>query len=199
MFTDFPLQSARRKADDFVFVSITTLAKNKGVEDLINAFGRAFTNVSGVRLVIGGDGVERRRLGELVKQLDLVSRVEFLGALSRGQVLEEVSTADVFVTSSYYETFGVAVVEALALGKPVIATRCGGPESTVRERDGILVPSSDVVALADAMRSMHTNYEKYDAPEIRQACARRFGEAAIVTRLIACYKDVLGSRYGNQE
>ncbi|MFC1773729.1 glycosyltransferase [Pseudomonadota bacterium] len=199
MFTEFPLQSAKRKADDFVFVSIAALTKNKGVGDLINAFSRAFADVKGVMLVIGGDGVERNHLRALVQELDLVSRVQFLGALSRGQVLEEVSAADAFVSSSHYETFGVAVAEALALGKPVIATRCGGPESTVRKRDGMLVPPSDVVALAGAMTIMRNNIEKYSALEIRHACVRRYSEAAIAERLIAYYKDVLVSKQGYPE
>jgi glycosyltransferase involved in cell wall biosynthesis len=194
MFAEYPLQGPVRKSDGFVFVSITALKNNKGVDDLINAFARAFTHKKEVRLVIGGDGAERANLQALVKRLGLESRVRFLGALSRRQVLETVSVADAFVSSSHYETFGVAVVEALALGKPVIVTRCGGPESIVQERDGMLVPTSDVDSLAEAMKVMRNNIEKYDASEIRQACLCRYSEAAVTARLISCYENLPGTR-----
>ena len=198
-FSGFPLQDTGRKAGGFVFVSITALRKNKGVNDTVNAFACAFPQEKEVSLVIGGDGAERNHLEALVKQLGLEKRVRFLGALSREQVPEVVSAADAFVSSSHYETFGVAVVEALALGRPVIATRCGGPESIVRNGDGILVPPSDVDALAEAMRAMRNNIEDYDAVEMRHACISRYSETAIAARLIACYRDVLGSRQSHQE
>ena len=86
-------------------------------------------------------------LEALVQEKALTEQVTFLGSLTREQVRQEVSEADAFVLSSEYETFGVVVIEALALGKPVIATRCGGPESIVVPSVGYLVEILSVIYL----------------------------------------------------
>jgi glycosyltransferase involved in cell wall biosynthesis len=96
-----------------------------------------------------------------------------------------------FVLSSIYETFGVVVVEALAAGRPVIATRCGGPECIIGEEDGLLVLPGDVNALADAMIKMRANIRKYKPDGLRARCRARFGENAVIKQLKSVYSGVL--------
>jgi len=79
----------------------------------------------------------------------------------------------------------------LALGKPVIATRCGGPDSILREQDGILVPPNDVAALANAMHKIRLRYDHYQPSEIRSGCIARYSEEALVRRLTGIYSEVL--------
>lgn len=177
--------------DQFVFVSIAMLVEGKGIHRLINAFAQAFQLDADVVLKIGGDGPERSRLEDLAKRLGLSSRVRFLGSLSREGVVDAMVNSDVLVHPSSYETFGVVLIEALALGKPVIATRCGGPDSIVRPGDGVLVPVDDIASLADAMSTMRDSFIQYDAEEIRQMCFERFGEHAISARLRKVYDQVL--------
>ena len=105
---------------------------------------------------------------------------------------EELARVQALVHPSRYETFGVAIVEALAMGRPVVATRCGGPDGIVTARDGLLVPVDDVEALARAMRELREHIDRYDAPAIRQACLERFGEGAVVARLRETYEAVAG-------
>ena len=100
------------------------------------------------------------------------------------------AAANVFVLPSHHETFGVVVIEALALGKPVIATRCGGPESIIESGDGLLVPTNNIEALAQAMAEISSHMDQYDPVDIRERCRIRFGEEAIVSRLIEVYQDV---------
>jgi len=138
-----------------------------------------------------GDGPERSKLQALAVELDIEKSVKFTGLLSRQEVLTTIANADAFVLSSRYETFGVVVIEALALGKPVIATRCGGPESIVRQEDGILVPVDDIGALAAAMEKIIKNQEEYDPIEIRKACINRYSESAIAEKLIKIYSSVI--------
>jgi glycosyltransferase involved in cell wall biosynthesis len=106
-------------------------------------------------------------------------------------VAEQVSRAQVLVHPSQYETFGVAIIEALALGKPVIATRCGGPDAIVTPHDGMLVPVGDEQVLAEAMWTMRERIGDYDAAGIRRACLARFGERAVVERLTQVYAGVI--------
>lgn len=191
-FTNYPLGLKRTTAAaPFTFIKVAYLSERKGIHHLIAAFAKAFRHDSNTYLKIGGDGRERRRLEALAIELGVADRVIFLGALNRHEVRDHMAAADALVLSSQYETFGVVVIEALALGKPVVATRCGGPNYVVREADGLFVPPGDVEAMAEAMLYLKDNWHSYNAQAIRTACINRFGEVAIAQRLCAIYDDIL--------
>ena len=192
-FVEAPLPRRADRNRTFRFLNVALLTKKKGVHVLIRAFAQAFANDASVTLAIGGDGVERPRLEALANEIGVADRVTFLGALSRDQVMASMSEADAFVLSSTFETFGVVVVEALALGTPVVATRCGGPESIVRPRDGVLVARDDVGALADGMKRLRANHAQYDADEIRTSCIARYGEDTVSRRLSDAYDAVVAT------
>lgn len=78
----------------------------------------------------------------------------------------------------------------MSCGKPVIATRSGGPEDFVTPEVGILIPTDDVTALADAMKTIFDNYEQYDAKAIRAYCINNFSEESIVEQLDSIYRHV---------
>lgn len=176
----------------FTFLTVGGLTENKGLHLLLDAFACGFANDPSVRLRIGGHGPERARLERQAAQLGLAGRVEFLGALTRQQVAEELARAQALAHPSRYETFGVAIVEALAMGRPVVATRCGGPDAIVTARDGLLVPVDDVQALADALRQLRDRIGEYDAIAIRRSCLERFSEGAVISRLREAYESVSG-------
>lgn len=104
-----------------------------------------------VFLIVGG-GTEQYTgiLKERAKELRLETRVRFLGW--RDDVPELLAAVDVLVISSAMESFGLTAIEALSVGTPVVATRCGGPEEVVRDgATGLLVPVKDPDAMADAI------------------------------------------------
>ena len=180
-----------RNNNCFNFINIGLMNENKKQANILHAFAETCKRYPDARLTLGGDGPERPQLQQLTNDLGITGKVKFTGLLSREQVLSEVANADVFVLSSRYETFGVVVIEALALGKPVIATRCGGPESILRKEDGILIPLNDINALAVAMRQLLENRTDYDSAEIREACRERYSEATVATRLKQVYAEVV--------
>jgi glycosyltransferase involved in cell wall biosynthesis len=113
----------------------------------------ALVNVDGVVLVLAGEGDERPALERAVVELGLENRVSFLGAQTRERVLELFAAADASILSSSWENFPHTVVEALAVGTPVLATATGGVAEAVRDgENGLLVPVGDVRALGDAIR-----------------------------------------------
>jgi glycosyltransferase involved in cell wall biosynthesis len=113
----------------------------------------AVAAVDGVTLLIAGDGDQRAPLERDVAELGLGERVRFLGPLPRERVLELFRAADASILSSSWENFPHTVVEALAVGTPVLATSAGGVAEVVRDgENGLLVPIGDVSALADAVR-----------------------------------------------
>ena len=189
-FLDSDISEKLSRNKEFIFLTIALLTENKCINNLIKAFASKFSGKEHIKLIIGGHGNERARLDALVLELGLQSQVRFLGSLTRTQVIDAMADADVFVLPSRYETFGVVIVEALALGKPVIATRCGGPEYIVETGDGVLVPVDDVAELAVAMEQVRTHIASYEPQEIRARCRERFSEDAIVSRLKSVYQAV---------
>ncbi|MCK9484995.1 MAG: glycosyltransferase, partial [Candidatus Marinimicrobia bacterium] len=84
-------------------------------------------------LHIAGDGPQKKYLADLVSELDLESGVVFHGMLQRQDVFKLMRSCDLFALSSDFETFGVVLIEAMSCGLPIVATRCGGPESIITE------------------------------------------------------------------
>ena len=108
----------------------------------------ALARVEDVTLLVAGDGEERARLAARAP-----ANVRLLGSLDRSRVLELFRAADAALLSSAWENFPHALVEALAVGTPVLATQVGGiPEIVVDGENGLLVPAGDAGALAAAIR-----------------------------------------------
>lgn len=181
---------AKKNTSEFTFINVANANENKCQSNIVDAFSKKFKSNRNVKLIIAGDGPELRRLKRRVAELGIEAQVSFPGKIPRDQVLQQMSESNAFVLSSRYETFGVVVIEALALGLPVVATRCGGPENIVRDEDGILIPVDDAESLTLAMGEVYKNYEQYDPAEIRVACKARFSEEAIARRLIIAYEEI---------
>jgi glycosyltransferase involved in cell wall biosynthesis len=191
-FLSAPLKGASPAGRPFRFLNVAFLHEKKAHADLLAAFAQSFAGDAGVQLRIGGDGPERDRLHALATSLGIADQVVWLGALSREAVLAEMSAADAFVLPSRIETFGVVIIEALAAGLPVVATRSGGPECIVEERDGLLVEPGDTAALGAAMVQLREHSADYDAANIRAHCEERFSERALVAKLDAVYSRAVG-------
>ena len=113
----------------------------------------ALSAVPDVTLTVAGDGPERDALEQRVRELGLEGRVSFVGSVPREQVLRFFRAADASVLPSAWENFPHTVVEALAVGCPVIATAVGGVPEVVRDgENGLLVAPRDPDALAAAIR-----------------------------------------------
>lgn len=172
----------------YQFCAVARLHPNKGFDILLKAFSVLYKEKPEVKLILGGDGPERENLQKLAKILNVEEAVTFAGALPRENVRLLMAESACFVLSSHVETFGVVVIEALSQGTPVVATKCGGPESIIVSGDGILVEVADVNALAQAMKEVVENPELYDSDSIRQRCLERFSEKAFILRVEEIYK-----------
>jgi glycosyltransferase involved in cell wall biosynthesis len=131
-----------------------------GVQKALDVALDAVAAVPGVALTIAGDGPERDRLEMRARELGLDGRVRFLGGVSRDAVLRLFRAADASLLPSSWENFPHTVVEALAVGSPVIATAVGGVPEVVRDgENGLLVPPGDPEALAAAIRRFFADEE----------------------------------------
>jgi glycosyltransferase involved in cell wall biosynthesis len=192
----FCLPPRPRAGHPFRFVCIAFLHANKAVDLLVRAFADAFGGDASVLLDIVGDGAERVPLERLVRSLELDDQVIFHGMLGRAAVRDTLWSAHCCVSSSDIETFGVTLIEALATGLPIIATRSGGPEGIVTPDNGHLVPVRNVPALAEAMRAVYAAREHWQhrSEALGTFAEQRYGRAAIVGRLDAVYREVLRAR-----
>ncbi len=127
------------------------LTAAKGLPILLETVSK----VEGVMLDIAGDGPDRKMLEERSRELNISDRVKFLGYQSQRQVRELLKLADVFVMSSFAEGLPVVLMEAMAAGVPVVATRIAGiPELVHDGHSGLLVSPGDADAIKKAIRRL---------------------------------------------
>ena len=170
-----------RGGDPFKFLWAGRLEHVKGVDLLLEAVRvlAAYSNRDfSVRLA--GKGSLREELELHAKKLNITGSVVFLGRLSREEMQNEMQGADCFVLPSRYEAFGVALIEAMATGLPVIATRSGGPDTLVSSETGLLVDCEDVDGLAGAMKQVMDHLDDYQGEVIRNLTVSRFGESRVM-------------------
>ncbi len=184
---DVALRATRGEGPTFAFAGRLTAQKALGVA--LEALAR----VPDATLAIAGEGDQLETLRARARELGLNGRVQFLGAQRRDEVLELFGSAQAALLSSAWENFPHTVVEALAVGTPVISTDVGGVREAVEDgENGLLVPVGDVDALAEAMQRFLDD----DALRVRlRAAARRsverfsagevFGELESVLKRVA--------------
>jgi len=167
---------------------------NKNLPVLLHALAKLSVNGDAHRLTIVGDGELRKECEQLASELGIAAKCRFLGAVSPDELAREMVNCDLFVLPSRAETFGIVAAEAMAVGRPVVATRCGGPEDILTPETGLLVPVDDPVALADAIARVCGNLDAYRPEEISEYAGRRFGHAAVTARLAEIYHGVMRPR-----
>lgn len=182
----------RIKNDNTVrFVLTGNLRPIKRYDLVIRAVGECASLQKNTKFTIIGDGPEREKLQEMIEAYHLTDTVFLVGRKTRDFIVETLQEADAYILSSYLETFGVAPVEALACGVPVIATDCGGPRSYMHDFNGLLIPVDDVNAMSEAISYMIEHYMEYDRKRIAEDCKQKFSTEAIAKQLEAIFEDVI--------
>lgn len=175
-----------------VFFTLCGISEQKGIDHLLEAIALWDPPPDKFEFRIGGEGPLLEIYRAKTQELGIDDRVLWIGAISRADVPAMFRECHVFVLPSRHETFGVVYAEAIASGKPIIATRCGGPECIVNEGNGLLVDVGDIAALAQAMRTLASNWTQYSAQAIREDFEQRFSRRAVVNQLLSLYREVLG-------
>lgn len=180
----------RQNGQPFTFLIIASMIPLKRHSDLIDAFAQAFGDGTPARLMIGGDGDLAPALKKQVIDRGIADQVVFLGKLDRQQVINAIDDGDCLVVTSEIETFGVVLIEALSRGKPLIASRCGGPESVVHAGNGILYQTGDIAGLAAALRQMLEKGHSFDPLALRREAMDNYGQRAFVSELEKIYREI---------
>jgi len=177
-----------------ILVHVSNFRKVKRVEDVIRVFERLHASIPSKLLMIG-DGPERQNAEELCRSLRICNDIRFLG--KQDQVDEILSITDLFLLPSQYESFGLAALEAMACGVPVISTNTGGlPEINVHGKTGFLSDVGDVDDMAKHAVEILRDDERlrqFKAAALEHA--RSFEKSRIIPMYEELYDEVL-SRYG---
>lgn len=178
-----------REDGDFHFVTAGGLQTNKNIDGLLEAF--TALPMKQTKLTVFGDGPLRKKLKRQAQTLGIQTRVVFRGNCTAKELAAEYARSDCFVLPSHSETFGVAYIEAMAMGLPVVATSCGGPEDFVTPEVGMLIPKDDVTAFSKAMEIMTKTARDYDSETVRNYVLEHFSPKVVTTRLTEIYRNLL--------
>jgi len=177
------------------------LVERKGQEDAV----RALTAVPDAELVVVGgpetaeldDDPEVQRLRAIADELGVADRLVFAGSVARADVPGWIRSADVVLAVPWYEPFGITPLEAMACGRPVVATAVGGlVDSVVDGATGVLVPPRNPAALGAALSDLLADDERraaYGAAGVRRARSR-YRWSRVVADTDAVYRQVLSAR-----
>ena len=192
-----------------MLLSVGRLVPRKGIDNVIRALGVLVRRlgVPAELLVVGGNSdiadpastPEIGRLRAIATEEGVADRVTFTGRRSRELLKLYYSAADAFVTTPWYEAFGMTAIEAMACGTPVVGARVGGIKySVLDQRTGFLVPPNDPVALADRLKrrlllaaARGAVRERWRAPSL---CAVSLGASHALARSSLCRAAALGTR-----
>lgn len=169
------------------FAAYGRMVEKKGFDQLLKAFAETISIFPQARLSLGGDGPEREKLEALANNLGISKSVAFPGWVH--DVQDFLSKSDIFVLPSLDEPFGIAIIEAMACGMPIIATMTQGPLEILHKQTAILVPIDDINSLSKAMQAALRNPESTAQLGInaQQHYSIHYHENAVVPKLAKLY------------
>jgi teichuronic acid biosynthesis glycosyltransferase TuaC len=177
--------------DQRILLYASRLDEAKGLSFLVAALKRVLHHDGDCLLVLAGEGPFQSRLAEQIAELELEGNVHFVGLRPHDEIPKWMCACDLLVLPSLNEGSPLPVYEALACGRPVVASRVGGiPELIVEEDYGLLVPPADPEALSRALLS--GLQKEWDVERIRRH-GERFSWGRVADRLLLVYDEVLAS------
>jgi len=196
-----PQNGSERKLTQILYVGL--MRHVKGIDLLLKAMRKLVNQNPALKLVLVGGGIYRdyfkqeTELRRLAQELGLENNVEFVGIKSPQEVAAYMRESAVLVLPSRNETFGAVLIEALACGTPVVATRCGGPEDIVIKEVGRLIPKEDVTALAQAIAAVIAERQKYETEQLRDYVLKNFSWEQIAHQTVALYREAINKIGGS--
>ena len=177
----------------FRLLSVGRLERIKGFDIGLEALARLRSKTD-TKWVIAGEGGERSELMHQADRLGLADHVDLVGAVSRPEVHRLMSSSHAILIPSRSETFSVVAAESLMTGRPVITTRCGGPEAFIGPENGRVVDVADPQALASALESVLANLDEFEPHRLASTARSTFSEQAIEASLQEVYERALSAR-----
>jgi glycosyltransferase involved in cell wall biosynthesis len=182
-------------AQDKVIIFVGGISKGKGVYELVEAFINLSQKYQHLQLILVGSGQESATINSIVSSIGLANRIHMTGSLHHDEISQWLSAADIFVFPSHNEGLPNAVLEAMACGLPVVATRVGGiPEAIEDGQSGILIKEKDADSLIRAIDRLLGNEElaKQMGRNGRNMVEQNFSWEKNAEQMIRIYREVIG-------
>jgi len=156
----FRVKALRDSHEPIRVLSCGYLIRRKRFDMLLRAFARLARRWKRIELWIIGDGPQRSQLERMASNLKIADYVRFLGFIPHNQIHQYYEEVDIYCTTSRAESFGQTILEAMAAGLPVIATRTTGASELVRhEETGLLVDEEDEIGVSEALERLIVDRE----------------------------------------
>src|SRR3989344_2042179 len=140
---------------DFIILIVSRLAKEKNISLALNTMKEIVLKKPKTGLIIAGGGSERKNIENEIKKLNIGENVILEGNIEFNDLISYYKTADIFVSVSNYEGYGMAVLEAMAAGLPVVMTDTGlAGEILINKKDGFVVPVGDLKQLTESILNL---------------------------------------------
>lgn len=178
--------------DKEIVTFVGRLASRKGVDILIRAWKKVIRRFPDAYLLIVGSGEEKMKLKKLATELDLINNIRFVGEVDN--VVDYLHVTDIFSFPSRLEGAPNAVLEALACGLPVVATKIGGLVDIIYDNvNGILVSPerSDLLAQNICELLKNKNYRKKLGTKARESALSRFSFEVVSKEYLKCYRKLI--------
>ena len=195
-FEDFQNIRPHKSIERSHILFIGNLVKVKGINSLIKAIPNIKKAIPNIRVLIGGTGPQEKELEKRVKKLNIEENVNFLGFVSGNEKYSYYKSADLCVVPSVYETFGIVCLEAMACGKPVVASNVGGIPFVVKDGEtGLLFECGNAKDLAEKILILLENKKlREKMGKAGRERAEEFTWDKIAEQTVEVYKEILQMR-----
>lgn len=172
------------KINDFIFIYIGRINKDKGILELYNSFNKVKMSSSNVKLIIVGEN-EFNNNSIICNNTENIIHLGF-----RNDIRELLSISNVLILPSYREGFPNVILQALSMGLPCISTNVNGSRQVINDSNGLLIPTHSEEALTKAMIEIQKNYYKYNGACIRKDIISKFSQNYYYPQLLNYYNQL---------
>lgn len=176
------------RSKNFSLFSLGEIVPEKGFEDLIKAMAIVIKKDRHIFLRIGGRGRFLKKYQKMAKDLKIDKHIQWLGIITKNEVIRQLQAADAFISASHHESFSLVCLEALFCGRPVITTRCGGPEDFINVNNGLLVRQRSIKDIAAAILKMKKNLHQFNPQKIRKQTLEKYSSKIVSEKIFALYR-----------
>ena len=192
----YPEQNKIKKSKTRIIHISTLEDQQKNISGILRAIKKLTENIVDFELFIIGDHPDRKDFEKLATDLGIFNKqVFFLGMKLKEELASLLRESDFFILFSNYENLPCVLIEAIASGIPVIATKVGGIPEHISDKLGIIIPPGDELNFAKAMEKMIHNYASYDVNYLRKYAIDHFSNEKVGEQFQQLYLKILN---GNQ-